>query len=110
MFVFEKAMSVYAKANLFAESRRIGAKLPEFHENFNFNKSNFYNSVVVDANPSPATLTFLFTDIEGSTNLWEQYPDAMKTALAAHDVLIRQTIEKQDGKVFKTVGDAFYAV
>jgi predicted ATPase/class 3 adenylate cyclase/Tfp pilus assembly protein PilF len=63
-----------------------------------------------EANASPSSLTFLFTDIEGSTNLWEQYPDAMKTALALHDALIRQVIEKQGGKIFKTVGDAFYAV
>src|SRR6266849_5996706 len=96
--------------SLFVESPCIGAKLPEFHQNFNFNNSNFYNSAVAEANPSPATLTFLFTDIEGSTNLWEQYPDAMKTALATHDALMRQTIETQGGKIFKTVGDAFHAV
>src|ERR1700680_2154875 len=65
---------------------------------------------VAEPNPSPATLTFLFTDIEGSTNLWEQYPDAMRSALATHDVLMRQAIERQGGKIFKTVGDAFHAV
>jgi predicted ATPase/class 3 adenylate cyclase len=65
---------------------------------------------VTEANPSPAALTFLFTDIEGSTSLWEQYPDAMKNALATHDVMIRRAIEEHGGRIFKTVGDAFHAV
>ncbi len=55
------------------------------------------------------TVTFLFTDIEGSTQLWERYPAAMKIALARHDGLLRQTIEANGGYVFKTVGDAFCA-
>ena len=56
------------------------------------------------------TVTFLFTDIEGSTQLWEQHPDAMKLALARHDVILRQMIETNGGQVFKTMGDAFCAV
>src|SRR5437667_12620038 len=61
--------------------------------------------------PSPpvGTVTFLFTDIEGSTRLWEQHPRAMQTALALHDTLLRQAIEEHGGYVFKTVGDAFCA-
>jgi predicted ATPase/class 3 adenylate cyclase/Tfp pilus assembly protein PilF len=55
------------------------------------------------------TVTFLFTDIEGSTKLWEAYPEAMRTALARHDVLMRETIVSANGHVFKTVGDAFCA-
>lgn len=54
--------------------------------------------------------TFLFTDIEGSTKLWEDHPEAMRTALAAHDSILRREIESHGGKVFKTGGDAFYAV
>ncbi len=53
------------------------------------------------------TLTFLFTDIANSTRLWEEYPDSMKSALARHDLLLRQAIETNGGYVFKTVGDAF---
>jgi len=53
------------------------------------------------------TVIFLFTDIEGSTQLWEAYPDKMKAALAHHDATIRNVIEKNEGYVFKTVGDAF---
>src|SRR5262245_7233402 len=52
------------------------------------------------------TVTFLFTDIAGSTQLWEQQPQAMQHALARHDAILRQTIERNNGFVFKTVGDA----
>ena len=55
------------------------------------------------------TVTFLFTDIEGSTRLWEQYPDRMGAVVARHDALLRAILESYDGYVFKTVGDAFYA-
>ena len=55
------------------------------------------------------TVTFLFTDIEGSTHLWESYPDAMQAALAQHDALMRAAIESHAGRVFKVVGDAFCA-
>lgn len=56
------------------------------------------------------TLTFLFTDIEGSTKLWEQHPQAMRAALAQHDALLRETFAAHGGHVFKTVGDAFCVV
>jgi class 3 adenylate cyclase len=55
------------------------------------------------------TVTFLFTDIEGSTRLWEQHPDAMQAVLARHDAILRQTIADCRGYAFKTVGDAFCA-
>ena len=55
------------------------------------------------------TITFLFTDIQGSTRLWEEHPDAMRPALARHDDLLRQAITDHSGHVFKTVGDAFCA-
>ena len=53
--------------------------------------------------------SFLFTDIVGSTQLWEEYPDAMAAALERHDALMRQAVEASAGQVFKTVGDAFCA-
>lgn len=53
------------------------------------------------------TITFLFTDIEGSTKLWERCPEDMQSALARHDFLLRNAIERHSGYVFKTVGDAF---
>ncbi len=55
------------------------------------------------------TVTLLFTDIQGSTGLWEAEPEAMTAALRRHDRLLRSTIEDAGGYVFKTVGDAFCA-
>jgi predicted ATPase/class 3 adenylate cyclase len=55
-------------------------------------------------------VTFLFTDIEGSTRLWDEHPDAMREALRHHDDLLRDCIESDGGRVFKTMGDAFCAV
>lgn len=59
--------------------------------------------------PPSGTVTFLFTDIEGSTALWERMPAAMKTALARHDQLMHMAIAKHVGYVFKQIGDAFQA-
>src|SRR4051812_15051608 len=55
------------------------------------------------------TVTFLFTDIEGSTKRWEAQPAAMQAALARHDALLRGAIEAHAGYVFKTIGDPFCA-
>ena len=54
------------------------------------------------------TITFLFSDIEGSSRKWEQQPEAMRVALAQHDRMLRQVFEAQGGYIFKTAGDAFY--
>src|SRR6516164_6119342 len=56
------------------------------------------------------TLTFLFTDIEGSTRLWERTGEAMRRALVRHDEILKRVIERNGGSVFKTVGDSFFAV
>jgi predicted ATPase/class 3 adenylate cyclase len=61
------------------------------------------------ATPPSGTVTFLFTDIEGSTRRWDAQPDAMRRALARHDAILRDAIERHGGHVFKTVGDAFHA-
>ncbi|HEX5863871.1 MAG TPA: adenylate/guanylate cyclase domain-containing protein, partial [Casimicrobiaceae bacterium] len=55
------------------------------------------------------TVTLLFTDIEGSTQLWEAHAAAMRAALARHDALLRHCIGDHAGHVFKTGGDAFCA-
>ena len=55
------------------------------------------------------TVTFLFTDIEGSTRRWENHPNEMEQDLRRHDQLLRGAIEKHGGHVFKTVGDSFCA-
>src|SRR6476646_9438275 len=55
-------------------------------------------------------MTFLFTDIEGSTRRWEADPDAMRVALEAHNVTLRDAIEAQGGQVFNYTGDGMCAV
>ena len=54
-------------------------------------------------------MTFLFSDVEGSTRLWEKHPRAMAEGLARHDALMRDAISRHDGTVFSTAGDAFAA-
>jgi predicted ATPase/class 3 adenylate cyclase len=55
------------------------------------------------------TVTFLFTDIEGSTVLWEEHPEEMRGALARHDELVGGAIERRGGYVVKSTGDGFLA-
>jgi predicted ATPase/class 3 adenylate cyclase len=56
--------------------------------------------------PVPSgTVAFLFTDIEGSTRLWDQEPEAMREALALHDLLVESAIGAHGGYVFKRMGD-----
>ena len=62
------------------------------------------------ANLPTGTVTFLFTDIEGSTLLWEKYPEEMKLAIASHDSILREGIESNHGFVIKTTGDGVHAV
>ena len=56
------------------------------------------------------TLTFLFTDIEGSTSLWEQDSARMRVVLSCHDTLARQTVEGCSGSIVKMTGDGMHAV
>ncbi|HZY29907.1 MAG TPA: adenylate/guanylate cyclase domain-containing protein, partial [Jiangellaceae bacterium] len=56
------------------------------------------------------TVTFLFTDVEGSTANWEQHPDSMTSALVTHDAILRSAIGSHGGVVFATGGDGFAAV
>ncbi len=55
-------------------------------------------------------VTFMFTDIEGSTSLWESYPQQMGAALRRHDELVRASIDGAGGRVFATGGDGFGAM
>jgi class 3 adenylate cyclase len=50
-------------------------------------------------------VTFLFTDVEGSTRRWEADANAMRAALAAHDEVLRNAIEAHGGWLFKHTGD-----
>ena len=62
----------------------------------------------MNSKPS-GTVTFLFTDIEGSTKLAQQYPDALPALLARHHEILHQSIQAQNGYVFQIVGDSFAA-
>jgi predicted ATPase/class 3 adenylate cyclase len=67
-------------------------------------------AVIVDQSVPPSgTVTFLFTDIEGSTEFWERHPAAMQVAVESHDRILRSVIESGDGYVFTTAGDSFAA-
>jgi class 3 adenylate cyclase len=67
-----------------------------------------------DAGPgsTEAIVTFLLTDIQGSTGHWEASPDRMRQALEVHDRLVSETIESHGGRVLTThgEGDSFFAV
>jgi predicted ATPase/class 3 adenylate cyclase len=55
------------------------------------------------------TVTFLFTDLEGSTLLWEEHPAAMKSALARHDSILQESVDAHGGVVFSRMGDGLAA-
>ena len=81
------------------------------------NRASYPSAPAIAAGPPAAPMTdlpqgavtFLFTDIEGSTQLWERYPQAMPLALARHDALLREHVEAHQGVVFKTTGDVLHA-
>ena len=59
--------------------------------------------------PPSGTVTFLFTDIEGSSRLWRDHPGEMARALERHDEILRSEIASHAGYVFATAGDSFAA-
>ena len=62
-----------------------------------------YSSMGSGGVRSSGTVTFLFTDIEGSTERWQRDREAMAVALAVHDELIRSSVERHGGVVFKAL-------
>jgi class 3 adenylate cyclase len=56
------------------------------------------------------TVTFLFTDVESSTRLWDERPEAMRASMARHDAILREAVERHGGHVVKTTGDGVHAV
>jgi len=59
--------------------------------------------------PEPFELTFLFTDIEGSTRLWEQHGAALGPLLAWHDALAARCVQAHRGELVKRTGDGLHA-
>ena len=55
------------------------------------------------------TVTFLFTDVEGSTRLLERSSRGLSRAIARHHAILAEAVEQNRGAVFETVGDAVYA-
>lgn len=68
------------------------------------------DSLVVIGDDRPTgTVTFLFTDVEGSTGLWAADAEAMSASLRLHDEVLRSVLESHSGYVFSTAGDSFVA-
>jgi len=78
---------------------------------FEMKRGLVWHSAVVSAGPAvpSGVVTFLFTDVEGSTRRWETNADSMRTALAAHDGVLRSAIEAHEGWLFKHTGDGVCA-
>ena len=60
--------------------------------------------------PPTGTVTFLFTDVEGSTRRWQDEPEAIRALLVEHDAILRDVIDKHRGHSFKHTGDGVAAV
>src|SRR5262245_24148614 len=67
-------------------------------------------SAAMSGDDSAQTITFVFTDLESSTRLWETFPDAMSDAMERHDAILRRAVEDADGRVLKATGDGLMAV
>src|SRR5207245_1239430 len=69
------------------------------------------SSVLCVAMLPTGTVTFLFTDLETSTRLWEEQPEAvMWDALARHDAILREAVDRHHGVVISSMGDGVAAV
>jgi len=55
------------------------------------------------------TVTFFFTDIQGSTQLWDSFPDEMRAALGVHDSIVSEAVGASDGHMVKNTGDGMFA-
>lgn len=88
--------------------------VPRWAYNKNYGRYRLGESRVIARNIATpvlptGTVTFLFTDIVGSVSLWEQHPQAMKESVARHHAILRQSVEDNQGVIFKIIGDAIQA-
>jgi predicted ATPase/class 3 adenylate cyclase len=105
---------IYAAANLKRYSATFNLPMPTNVEllydgnQFGSNKPIKVPSQKVSNPTLPSgTVTFLFTDIEGSTKLAQQYPEAMPALIARHHEILNQAITTHNGFTFEIVGDSF---
>ena len=68
-----------------------------------------HSDALLNVSQPTGTVTFLFTDVESSTNWWAADPDAMSRSLRVHDSIMREVIAQHDGYTFSTAGDSFAA-
>lgn len=102
MVCFGESVYVRVPATVTAHTRRIQeAIMSQINDSHQLPESQ--------RNRPSGTITFLFTDIEGSTKLWESNATQMRQALAVHDDIVRAALESHRGLIFKTMGDAFCA-
>lgn len=90
------------------EHIRSGTYPPVGTNTVSFGKKAIVSPETTQTGEKPkGTVTFLFTDIEGSTQLWEHYPEAMRKAHSRHELIIREVMADNGGYVYKMIGDAF---
>ncbi len=110
-----EALARGATNKAIARELNISIKTVEFHLHNVYLKLGVTTRVQVAAAIRPpaarpsGTVTFLFTDIEGSSGLWERAPRVMAEVVARHDELVRNAIEAHEGYIFATRGDGFSA-
>src|SRR6478672_11302972 len=90
------------------ELQQLNDDIARQHPDLGWERSPSSGSAAADL-PS-GTVTFVFTDLVGSSRLWEEHPETMKDALARHDAVLRDAVEGQGGEVVKTTGDGVHAV
>ena len=103
----------YASCAEFAEALRAALGLPSYDRDPGAAPALVTVAVRAAAPPTAlpqGTVTFLFTDLEGSTRRWEAHPEQMRDALARHDAIVRGAVESHGGVVFSTMGDGMAAV
>ena len=103
----------YASCGEFAGALRAALGLPAYDRDPGAAPAQVTLAARADTPPAglpQGTVTFLFTDLEGSTRRWEAHPAQMREALARHDAIVRGAVESHGGVVFSAMGDGMAAV
>jgi class 3 adenylate cyclase len=103
MFVSERTVESHVSSLL----RKVGAK--DRHDLVRRAAAGLSSTPAQDVSGPSGTVTFLFTDIEDSTVLWERWPTVMPEALTRHDEVVTAALSRHGGRVFAPAGDGFGA-